>query len=1117
MPRGRSQFDLLINLDPSRATAGLRGVENSANRVQASLSRAVKVFAGGALLGSAIRGISQFETGIAEISTLVDTAVFDIGRLQSAALAQAGQYGQDERQVVKAYYDTISAGASTATEAIQIVDAANRLAIAGVTNVAVSTDGLTSVLNAYGLAASDAADVSDTFFVGVRAGKTTIDQLATSVGKVAPLAASAGVDFQELISAVAALTAGGISTRESVTGIRAVLASFVRPTKEASDAAALLGIEFNAASLESRGLIGSLQDIVMATGGNTAAMAELFGGVEALVPVLALAGEAGIKFNQTMIDMESRTGAVDTAFQKISNTSAAEFNRALSEARTGVIEGLNEGLKSSLPLITTFADTMGLIGPNFDTVLTAATVLTLYMSRNFIAAIGSGTASLFGLAAQARTTAGAMGILSQGLALIGRNPLGALILGAGTLAVSLTTIRTRSENIESINKRINTGIRQIDQSYKNAANSVGELEDAVIGVTLLEARNLLSLGQQQYEDDVNDIVDLTEGLAATIGRTNEELGSRILEQSGRFRRGTIDLDELIQTYARYGNSLDDTDIGLKSLILNTINSLRVFEDHQNSIEAAEELVRRLGFVYNDSADDAKRFRSQIAGTKDDLDTIAKVEFAGIEAAFQGLRQFIPELAEYDRIQEELRPVLVIRARVEDHLNTLVEKNIISHIEAIAVLRDLELWQNRITNAVTGTTGALQSGRDALAAYIERARVGSLSPLDRELDRNQKEFENIVAGLTAPDGQRSNDFDDQVKAAMAAREELDRLARELHRTTDETTTFSNTQQRMVDIVNLAQGGVKQYEQQLMALRIAYDAGAISIGEFYGAQALIQQQLNQSTIVNLEQQIDGLNMAYKEGAIDVDTYTEAHRRLQEQLAMTTVAAGAAGGNIFDNIASKAMSASEILENTLEAGIGNLTNAIVDFARTGEFSLRDFGRSIAETLLKLSTESLLRQGLGFLGGSGGLFGGLFGGGSFGGSGIFNGLFGGRGLGIGFANGGSFLVGGQGGTDSQFVGFRASPNERVTIETPAQQRSNLMIPNVQVITPTNVQIINNAPGVVHRQEMSEGQIRIIAEEVSVGVVNRDADGVIGRNLRDPNSRTSQGLARNTQVGRSY
>lgn len=41
-------------------------------------------------------------------------------------------------------------------------------------------------------------------------------------------------------------------------------------------------------------------------------------------------------------------------------------------------------------------------------------------------------------------------------------------------------------------------------------------------------------------------------------------------------------------------------------------------------------------------------------------------------------------------------------------------------------------------------------------------------------------------------------------------------------------------------------------------------------------------------------------------------------------------------------------------------------------------------------------------------------------------------------FAKGGQFKVGGSGGTDSQMVRFRASPDERVTVETPTQQRRN-------------------------------------------------------------------------------
>ncbi|MBN7777781.1 phage tail tape measure protein [Nitratireductor aquimarinus] len=56
-------------------------------------------------------------------------------------------------------------------------------------------------------------------------------------------------------------------------------------------------------------------------------------------------------------------------------------------------------------------------------------------------------------------------------------------------------------------------------------------------------------------------------------------------------------------------------------------------------------------------------------------------------------------------------------------------------------------------------------------------------------------------------------------------------------------------------------------------------------------------------------------------------------------------------------------------------------------------------------------------------------FGGGIFGG--LLKGLLGGL---VGFANGGSFRVGGSGGIDSQMVAFKASPNETVDIRKPGQ-----------------------------------------------------------------------------------
>ena len=64
------------------------------------------------------------------------------------------------------------------------------------------------------------------------------------------------------------------------------------------------------------------------------------------------------------------------------------------------------------------------------------------------------------------------------------------------------------------------------------------------------------------------------------------------------------------------------------------------------------------------------------------------------------------------------------------------------------------------------------------------------------------------------------------------------------------------------------------------------------------------------------------------------------------------------------------------------------------------------------------------------------------------------------GFATGGEFKVGGTGGTDSQVVAFRASPNETVSVRTPAQQsQASTNNANIKVVinTPNADSFVNS------------------------------------------------------------
>ena len=88
--------------------------------------------------------------------------------------------------------------------------------------------------------------------------------------------------------------------------MRAILAAVAKPTKEAADEAARLGIEFDTAAVKSMGFSNWLQHVLEKSGGSTDSLALLFGGVEALVPMLALSGQAGVDFIATMEEMKNK-------------------------------------------------------------------------------------------------------------------------------------------------------------------------------------------------------------------------------------------------------------------------------------------------------------------------------------------------------------------------------------------------------------------------------------------------------------------------------------------------------------------------------------------------------------------------------------------------------------------------------------------------------------------------------------------------------------------------------------------------------------------------------------------------------------------------------------------
>ncbi len=268
----------------------------------------------------AITSYSDFTNAMAEVSTLVDTSKVNMDAMTQSILHFSNATGVDATQAAKALYQTISAGVD-ASKAMDVLAVAQKTALGGVAGLTESVDLLTNILNAYHMSANKAIDVSDKMFIAVKEGKTTIPELAQSLGMVAPFAAQAGIGIGEVASTVAELTKGGLDTAEAVTGIRQLINSIISASNPIKQyAARTLHLAFSAKALKKAGLIEFLQKLKERTGGNIDKLSKLFPDVRALNAVLALTGSGFKDLIRINDEMQYSFGATDEAAAKMRST-----------------------------------------------------------------------------------------------------------------------------------------------------------------------------------------------------------------------------------------------------------------------------------------------------------------------------------------------------------------------------------------------------------------------------------------------------------------------------------------------------------------------------------------------------------------------------------------------------------------------------------------------------------------------------------------------------------------------------------------------------------------------------------------------------------------------------
>ncbi len=353
MARKNPELIIKIGANASEFNKTVEGLpattEKSLARIKIGAAAAGVAFAALAAGASAsVQEFKAFEKGFSDVVTLLDQGSFKtknfkdgVADLQQGIIDLRAKTGQSFETLNKGLFDLVSAGVE-AENSIQVLNVATDLALAGATDASVAVDGLTSALNAYGLESESAKEIAEKFFTAQKAGKTTIEQLSTDFGKVGASAASLGVTFDEVLASVSAATLAGIKTNEAYTGLKATLSSIIKPSKEAQEEAAALGIEFDSTALRAKGFDKFLNDIVSSERFTSTSLQNLFGSMEALNFITAITGEQSDDFAKILKELGDEQQRAGTF------TDALATKQETLDQKTAALQGAYSALKTEI-------------------------------------------------------------------------------------------------------------------------------------------------------------------------------------------------------------------------------------------------------------------------------------------------------------------------------------------------------------------------------------------------------------------------------------------------------------------------------------------------------------------------------------------------------------------------------------------------------------------------------------------------------------------------------------------------------------------------------------------------------------------------------------------------
>ena len=544
-----------------------------ANLVSEAVTQGIQKL-GSALKAAASNAVSMAmsnETAFAKASTLLSGD--DLTKYFEGLIEMSNRTGVAFTDLAESMYSALSAGVPQ-DNVLEFVENTINLSKGGFTQTATAIDIVTTALNAYQMEMSEATHVQDVLITTQNLGKTTVDELASNMGKLIPTANGVNVAFDQLGAMYATVTANGVATAETTTYLNAMINELGASgsTAEKAMQAATAGTdmagkkisEISAMGYDVTDVLKLMDEYAQSTGKSLSDMFSSSEGAKAANILLSNAES----FKSNITAMIDSTGAAATAAETMMDTTAEKTQvaknqidnltsaiaeqllPAIGETAQSVSDALDSsGIKTVAETVGSFiSGTLTLLLKNINLIASAVTgvtaaviafktanVLTKVIASWQTAALqvtllgnAQGAAAIKSAALKGELTAQEIvyAVLSGKLDVatakqialntaMNMNPAGIIAVAVGLLATALTGFAISAGTAESAAKELNDAIDQMHDSVESSiADNEAEmsvLKDKVKRYD--ELRTAVSL----TSDEQKELSTLAQELQSVLG------------------------------------------------------------------------------------------------------------------------------------------------------------------------------------------------------------------------------------------------------------------------------------------------------------------------------------------------------------------------------------------------------------------------------------------------------------------------------------------------------------------------------------------------------------------------------------------------------------------------